>query len=386
MSERSGCSSLDGMRVLMTADALGGVLTYALTLAKELVRRGASVDLAMMGPAMHEGQRAQARALPRVSVHESTYALEWMAEPWDDVARAGDWLLRLERELAPDVVHLNGYCHGALGFRAPVLVVGHSCVFSWWEAVYGGSPPSSYDRYAAEVKRGLGAAAAVAAPSRAMLSCLTRHYGPLPGAVVVPNGVAGPDRSAPAAGKDHTVLAAGRLWDQAKNTEIVARVARRISASVRIAGCARHPQGRERSFPGAEVLGWLDPARLAREMDAASVFAHPARYEPFGLAPLEAALRGCALVLGDIPSLREVWADAAVYVPSDDAEALAAALEGYGSDEQLRYEHAERARTRASLFTPERMANGTVELYERMLSARARCSETVRRGAVQSCA
>ncbi len=31
----------------------------------------------------------------------------------------------------------------------------------------------------------------------------------------------------------------------------------------------------------------------------------PARYEPFGLSVLEAALSGCALVLGDIPSLRE---------------------------------------------------------------------------------
>ena len=34
----------------------------------------------------------------------------------------------LERRLRPDVVHLNGYTHGALPWRAPVLVVGHSCV------------------------------------------------------------------------------------------------------------------------------------------------------------------------------------------------------------------------------------------------------------------
>ena len=36
-------------------------------------------------------------------------------------------------------------------------------------------------------------------------------------------------------------------------------------------------------------------------------------YEPFGLAPLEAALCGCAVVARDLPSLREVWGDSALY-------------------------------------------------------------------------
>ena len=35
----------------------------------------------------------------------------------------------------PDIVHLNNYVHAALPFRAPKLVVGHSCVLSWWRAV-----------------------------------------------------------------------------------------------------------------------------------------------------------------------------------------------------------------------------------------------------------
>ncbi len=65
------------------------------------------------------------------------------------------------------------------------------------------------------------------------------------------------------------------------------------------------------------MAGWLGRA---------SIFALPARYEPFGLLPLEAALSGCALVLGDIPSLREVWGDAAWFVPPDDRDALTAAI------------------------------------------------------------
>jgi hypothetical protein len=42
-------------------------------------------------------------------------------------------------------------------------------------------------------------------------------------------------------------------------------------------------------------LGELTRRQLAREMGCAAIFAAPARYEPFGLAALEAALSGCAL-------------------------------------------------------------------------------------------
>jgi len=106
-------------RVLMTADTVGGVWTYALELARALAPHGVEIHLATMGREPDEGQRAQAAALPNVRLHASDFRLEWMEEPWEDVARAGDWLLALERVLAPDLVHLNGYAHGAMPWRAP---------------------------------------------------------------------------------------------------------------------------------------------------------------------------------------------------------------------------------------------------------------------------
>ena len=57
-----------------------------------------------------------------------------------------------------------------------------------------------------------------------------------------------------------------------------------------------------------------------------AIYASPARYEPFGLGVLEAALSSCALVLGDSPTLREPWSDAALFVPPDDHDALLTAL------------------------------------------------------------
>src|SRR4051812_30761243 len=116
------------MNVLMTTDTVGGVFTYALDLCRALTAHDVHVTLATMGAALRNDQHEQLARLPNVALHQSTFKLEWMHDPWSDVARAGDWLLQLERDSRPDVIHLNGYAHGCLPWHAPVLVAGHSCV------------------------------------------------------------------------------------------------------------------------------------------------------------------------------------------------------------------------------------------------------------------
>src|SRR4051794_30774042 len=102
------------------------------------------------------------------------------------------------------------------------------------------------------------------------------------------------------------------------------------------------------------ALGRLDQGAMARWLGAASIYCLPARYEPFGLSVLEAALAGCALVWGDIPSLREVWGAAAVFVPPDDQAALQFVLDRLIEDGALLAEFGRRARERAALYTPQR--------------------------------
>ena len=47
------------------------------------------------------------------------------------------------------------------------------------------------------------------------------------------------------------------------------------------------------------LVSWkADPSGSSSQLSAASVYVLPAKYEPFGLSVLEAALSGCALVLG----------------------------------------------------------------------------------------
>src|SRR5215203_4572832 len=106
-------------RIFMTADTIGGVWTYALELSRALEPHGIAVTLATMGAALTPAQAAEVKAISNLEVHESELKLEWMDEPWSDVEKAADWLLGLAEECQPDVIHLNGYAHGAMPWGAP---------------------------------------------------------------------------------------------------------------------------------------------------------------------------------------------------------------------------------------------------------------------------
>lgn len=357
-------------RLLMTTDTVGGIWTYALELARALCGRDIQVVLATMGAPLDVSQRQEVQSIPGLTVCESTFKLEWMEEPWSDVRHAGWWLLQLEQAWQPDVVHLNSYVYGALRWRRPTLVVGHSCVLSWWEAVKGEAAPQQWERYRHEVARGLQAADLILAPTQAMLAVLKRHYGSFRQAGVVPNGR---DAAFFRPGmKEPFILTAGRLWDEAKNVAMLDKVAASLDWPICVAGEDRHPAGDQVCYRAIRELGRLRPSELASCLGRAAIYALPARYEPFGLSVLEAGLAGCALVLGDIPSLRELWDDAAVFVPPHDAERLAIALQTLSQDRSYLADLAARARRRAGKYTPRRMLMGYLAAYGDLLQVRPR--------------
>lgn len=354
---------------------MGGVWMYVTELARVLRSRGVQVILATMGQPLSAAQHQQARQIPDLIVCESRWRLEWMESPWRDVARAGRWLKKLERRFQPDVVHLNHYSHGHLDWNAPSLVVGHSCVLSWWQAVLGGSAPSEWGRYHKQVRRGLQGADRVAAPSRTMLAALEAHYGPLPQASVVPNGRTPADYRVGdelTDAKQPLILGAGRLWDAAKNLQALTAVAPSLRWPVHLAGETQHPNGGEARIDNVEPLGRLSPEELIPWYRRAGIYVLPARYEPFGLSVLEAALAGCAPVIGDIPSLRELWDGAAWFVPPDDPDALLEAVNTLADDPVRRQALARRARERAQRYTAAAMADGYLALYSEMLGSSQR--------------
>ncbi|MFL5938082.1 MAG: glycosyltransferase family 4 protein [Gaiellaceae bacterium] len=339
------------MKVLMTADTVGGVWTYALELADALAERDVEVSLVALGAPLDASKRAELRASRVARAYAEPCALEWMTDPWADVERTGEWLLEIAGDLQPDLVHVNGYAHAALPWEAPVVIVGHSCVLSWHEAVRGRPAGPEWSLYRTAVERGLASASLLVAPTHAMLDELVRLYEPPCRRTVVLNGRR---RSHVSVAKEPFVLAAGRVWDEAKNVQALARAAPRLDWPVVVAG-------------EGGTVGYVPRAELDRLLARAAIFSAPARYEPFGLAALEAGLAGCALVLGDIPSLREVWDAAALYVPPDDAEQLAHVLDRLTRDQGEVARLGTRARKRALELTPERMANGYLREYRRVL-------------------
>jgi glycogen synthase len=358
----------------MTTDTIGGVWSYATELLRALAPYNCEFLLATLGAPLSSSQWRDIAQIANLTVVESAYKLEWMAEPWQDVDASGAWLMRLAHDFHPDLVHLNTFAHGALPWTVPVVVVGHSCVLSWWQAVKGQSAPSVWATYQRRVEAGLANADVVVAPTRAMLNELNVLYGPFRASQTIYNArhfadyTTGPnDTSGP---KENIIFTMGRVWDEAKNIAMLDQIADKLPWPIYVAGSQQHPAGGEVKLAHLRTLGHLSQAEVRSWLARASIFVLPARYEPFGLAALEAALSGCALVLGDILSLREVWEDAALYVPPDDATMLQHCLTYVIGASTRRLRLAEAARTRAQTYTTERMGHAYWSLYQGLVAQR----------------
>src|SRR5262249_11423932 len=115
-----------------------------------------------------------------------------------------------------------------------------------------------------------------------------------------------------------------------------------------------------------------DERQLVQTLGRAGIYAASSQYEPFGLAPVEAALSRCALVASDIPPFRELWDGAALFFRNNDAESLGDVFEHLVRDPDLRcyqanvaYRHAQQR------FSADRMINEYVNLYQALIPEQA---------------
>ena len=126
----------------------------------------------------------------------------------------------------------------------------------------------------------------------------------------------------------------------------------------------------EREIEAACSEGWLihygylpDP-QVAALYRGALLVAMPSIYEGFGLPAVEAMTAGAPLVLSDIPVLREVAGDAAIYAPPEQPEAWAEALARVIDDAPLRAELIRRGRERVRRFDWQVTADETVAVWK----------------------
>lgn len=356
-------------RLLLTTDAVGGVWTYSLDLARALAQaEDMVVLLAVLGPRPSPGQLTEAACVPGLQVIDTGLPLDWTAASKQDVRECGDALARLAEEGGVDLVQLHTPALAAASFPVPVVSVIHSCVGTWWNAVHGGDLPDDLAWRASMVRDGLECSNAVVAPSRSFAAAVQRDYA-LP---VMPRAVAnGRESLLPAAVAASTTMAftAGRLWDAGKNVAAFDRAAALSSVPFRAAGPLEGPDGSRIRLDHAEALGHLATEDLTAILASRPVFVSAALYEPFGLAILEAAQAGCALVLADRPVFRELWDGAACFVDPLDEHAIAVAVDRLAHHGAERERLGNLAQKRAGRFTPDRTAAAMLDIYGNLLSA-----------------
>jgi len=116
--------------------------------------------------------------------------------------------------------------------------------------------------------------------------------------------------------------------------------------------------------------GYIPVEKMPLLYRGAALFLYPSLQESFGLPVLEAMAVGVPAVVADIPALREIAGDAAVFTDPYDIKKIAAAMEVVlRRSVQEQYEAQKKGLARASQFSWKNSADTLVKLYEQVLSA-----------------
>jgi len=378
------------MHILVTSDTVGGVWTYTRELVTGLAARGIRVTLVSFGGIPSASQCAWLDGLSDVAFFPTGFRLEWMQDASADLADSMSYLRAVIDERDPDLLHLSQYCYGALAVEQPKLVVAHSDVMSWSKAVRGVQPGDPWARqYRATVEQGLAGATLLVTPSHSMLDCIESCYGKQRCSQVIYNGRT-PALFNPFVSKHNYAASVGRLWDEGKHAQLLMQLtnppipiflagARSLAEETPRASHVSAESGQLCALPGEdraesasiELQGQLSEGEMRELLSRAAIYIATSKYEPFGLAPLEAALSRCAIVANDIPAFREIWGDAAYYFRGSDPESLQSALALLHGNRELRLRYANLAYDRARRnYTADRMVEEYVQLYRALLERR----------------
>ena len=368
------------VRILVTTDTFSGVWTYTRELVSGLVTQGARVVLVSFGEIPLPHQTSWMQGLHGLEYHPTAFRLDWMQEGEQDFHAAQDYLCSVIHDSRPDLLHLNQLSFGALPVETPRLVIAHGDIITWWLSVHGREPASSawLDWYRETIVHGLERAEAVVTTSRWMEEMLRLAYGDGFESYVVAPG-RNPIYFNPFVTKEESVLAIGRLWDTGKQVALLTQHSHGmpvcivgadhtippppvpIRADVRVS-TGKH----EISVKGAQT-----ESQLRTLYSKTTIFAATSRYEPVGLASIEAAFSRCALVANDMPVYRELWGDAALYFECNDAGSLSETLAQLHQDPEMARLYGTRAYNRArERFTARRMVDDYLRLYRQLRTSK----------------
>ena len=361
------------MRLLITTDTVGGVWTFTSELVTEFLLGGHAVHLVSLGRKPSADQNA---FIAKLRDHYSDFfgftatdvPLEWMQNNEYALSQGEAVLQYILRSAAnPDLILFNQFCFGNLATSIPKLLVAHSDVLSWAVAcrVSALEPTPWLNRYLAMVQAGLRGAAAVVAPTVWMGNALQTNFFLPQNFSVIPNGINLPGFRGETPKRKLQAITAGRVWDEAKGLNTLRNVT--LPLPLLVAGeTSFEAEAKHDVWPEhLQQLGPLSQPDLHAQFHQSAIYLCTSRYEPFGLAPLEAARCGCAVVARDLPSLHEVWADGATYFT--DAASLSNILQKMTHDPRLLAQCQARSLERAARFTSKRMADSYLHLFQTVL-------------------
>ncbi len=362
------------MRLLMTTDTVGGVWRFTQELTSGLLEAGDAVALVSFGREASAAQQLECERLQALWGESFSYAscdipLEWMRENHRAFGEGAAVLARMSGEFQAELLHANQFCFAATRLDIPTVITAHSDVLSWVRCCRGAEPEDSewLARYCALVQRGLDAADVVAAPTAWMMRALGEGFRLPAEQLVIPNGRS---VAAQAPGERRLrAVTAGRIWDEAKDTALLGAV--RSPMPLVVVGEEQCDGAHAGVLKGVELHGVLSEPGILELFANSAVYVCTSLYEPFGLAPLEAAQCGCAIVARDIASLREVWEKAALYFR--DAAELSAVLKRLYEDAEFLCSYQRKAGQRSQIFSREQMVMGYRKMYARLLHKEYAC-------------
>ncbi|KIQ68098.1 glycosyltransferase family 4 protein [Wenxinia marina] len=278
-----------------------------------------------------------------------TAPLDWMADGLDALAPVAGWIDRIADRHEVALLHLNlpSQARGLTGGR-PVVAACHSCLATWFSVMRNLPLPPDLGWHRTVTAEGCAAAGTVISPSGSHARLMARVYGTT-GVRVVHNASHAPEREW---SEGEGILAVGRWWDEGKNAAVLDEAAGLRALDVTMIGDRIGPDFRSVPLHHARAAGSMPHDEALGRVGRAAVFVSPSRYEPFGLAALEAARASRPLVLADIPTYRELWDDAAVFFPPDDPDTLSRTLSDLVHAPNWRRKLGEAARERAARYTP----------------------------------
>ncbi|MBD3926654.1 glycosyltransferase family 4 protein [Nocardioides cavernae] len=196
---------------------------------------------------------------------------------------------------------------------------------------------------------------------------------------VVPLAARAPEVVAPYRGEENLVVASGQRRPY-KNWEGLIRALALVEESVRprlvITGAdpgedPLRPVVDECGLsPWVDLRGWVDADELADLRTRARALAFPTLAEGFGLPVLEAMSIGLPVIASDLPVLREVGGDAALWFDPRDPGSIAGALRAVATDREAMLRASRAGLDQAAGFSWRRVAEETLDVFRVTLDDR----------------